>query len=180
MKTTNKALRSTFIFKKKAAIRLSNLPYYKAQGRNQKQYFFLESEKRRLATPKWDKVTMLLEKYRDKGFTQLSTTGKILQGIYNHNVQAAKGGSPPPKHSRLLQLIAKPETLLLAYRSIRGNKGALTKGGYKTQGDIQQMTPLQRAAYFRSNIFPDGFSLKSIFLISALLKQNKYPLLYYY
>lgn len=168
-------LKSLFVFKKKVAIRLSNAEYYRAQAKNMKNYVFLESEKRRLATPRWDKVTEILELYKQKGSTTQSKIGRILIGMYNRNKKAATSELPPVKHSKLLQVVAKPEMLLLAYRYIRGNRGALTRGGQKTKDQLGQMTPLQKKAYYRSNIFPDGFSMKHVFMVSTLLRYDKYP-----
>jgi retron-type reverse transcriptase len=168
-------LKSLIVFNKKSAIRFSNLDYYRAQSKNMKSYVFLESEKRRLSTPRWEKVTEIIESYKDKGSTTQSKIGRILIGMYNRNVEAAKRGLTPVKHSKLLQLVAMPEMLLLAYRFIRGNRGALTRGGLKTKDHLGLMTPLQKRVYFKSNIFPDGFSMKHVYLVSTLLRYGKYP-----
>lgn len=55
-------------------------------------------------------------------------------------------------NSNRISLLAKPETLLLAYRTIRGNKGALTPGGDKTEAENNNMDAEQREIYYKSNI----------------------------
>lgn len=170
-----KTYRSLFIFKKKVAVRFSNVNYYKAQSKNMRQYVYLQSEKVRLSTPRSERITELLEIYKEKGATTQSKAGRILIGIYERNKAFIKDGIPPGKHSRLLQLVARPEVLVLAYRYIRGNKGAMTRGGLKSKEDVAEMTPLQKSTYFRSNIFPDGFSMRHIFATSKLLLLGQYP-----
>jgi len=104
-----------------------NLSYYKAQGRNIKYYAFIEKEKIRLSQKKWDKVTETLECYKAKGYgNDRSITGKILKKIYDKNVAIAKKQIPLKKTEKILPIISRPETLLLAYKRIKGNKGALT------------------------------------------------------
>lgn len=63
--------------------------------------------------------------------------------------------------------------LLLAYMEIKGNKGAMTPSGRKSKEEINQMSEEQRNLYFRSNVFPDGFSLQDVYLASGLIR--KYP-----
>lgn len=44
------------------------------------------------------------------------------------NKKAAIHNGQEVLNTNLLEIIAKPETLLLAYRAMKGNKGALTPG----------------------------------------------------
>jgi hypothetical protein len=90
-------------------------------------YEHLEKEKLRLSTLKISIVTDLIEKYKELGKTYISPTGKILLRIYEKNKQTAIKKSIT-ENTNLLQIIGKPETLLLAYREIKGNKEDLSKG----------------------------------------------------
>lgn len=123
-----KRLRATSIFKKKEAISSSGLDYYKAMGQDIKQMAYRESEKMRLSTPKWEYVTRLLNQWKYSGTTKRSVGARILLGIFNVNNRAALSSLPPPDHSNIINVVSRPEILLLAYRKVRGNKRAFTKG----------------------------------------------------
>jgi len=45
-----------------------NVAYYKSYSRNMRDYVLQEKEKRRRYTARWDYVTGILEKYKEKGF----------------------------------------------------------------------------------------------------------------
>jgi retron-type reverse transcriptase len=168
-------LKSKFVYDKKIARRFMNMDYYKAQNIYTKKYAFIEAEKRRLSTPHWSYVSKLLSDYKSLGQSGYqSSTGKTLNGIYQKNIKAVKLGMPV-RNEKLLKLVAKPELLLLAYREIRGNKGSLTPAAMKSTQDINNMNPEQREIYFKSNIFPDGFSIQDIILTSRLLRKGLYP-----
>lgn len=131
LKTSSKKLKSQIKFNKDIAKRLSNTAYYQAQSKNLKSVEFLEREKARLSTPKWERITQLLEYYKNLGFSEKSSTGKILLGLFNKNkLEASKYNPKNPLgivNGNLLSIVARTETLMLAYREIKGNKGALTQ-----------------------------------------------------
>ncbi|MFB6225331.1 MAG: hypothetical protein ABEI13_02640 [Candidatus Paceibacteria bacterium] len=72
-------------FDKKAARKAMPMSYYIAQSQNLKDTEFMESEKKRLGTPKWGFVTELLLKFKQSGYTEVSTSGKILTKIFEKN-----------------------------------------------------------------------------------------------
>jgi hypothetical protein len=77
-----KQLKATTKFNAKIAQRLVDSSYYRAQGINMKEYAFIEREKRRLSTPKWDVVTDLIKTYKTLATTKYSKTAAILEGLY--------------------------------------------------------------------------------------------------
>lgn len=100
----------------------------------------------------------------------------MLQGIYKKN----KEGALKEKHitnSNLLSILTKPETLLLAYREIKGNKGAMTKSATASisKEDFNNLTDSQKILYEKSFTFPDGINIHTIRLACRLLSKNKYP-----
>nr|ALO21627.1 hypothetical protein [Stephanosphaera pluvialis] len=174
-KVIPKKLRSTAIFNKKVARQFIKLEYYITQNDYIKKYEHIEAEKKRLATPRSNHVTMLLNEYKRLGYDGArSSTGTTLYGIYKKNKEAAINKTNV-LNTNLIELVAKPQLLLLAYREIRGNKGALTRGAEKTQEEIQSMDLEQQAVYAKSNCFPDGFSIYDIMLVSRLIRKGKYP-----
>ena len=126
-KFTKKKFKAEIVFKEETAKKLVDTSYYSAQAKNLREIQLIESEKIRLSTPKWEKITKQLEYYKQLGESQPSGTGTVLLGLYNKNKEAVLK-KEHAINSNLLSIIAKPETLMLAYREIRGNKGALTKG----------------------------------------------------
>jgi retron-type reverse transcriptase len=170
-----KKLQSNFSYDRSQAIALCKIDYYKAQAKNMKMYNFMEEEKLRLSTPKWEIITELLEKYKSLGEDGWeSSMGKTLLGLYNKNKEAALNNTPV-KNTNVLSIIAKPETLLIAYRAIKGNKGAMTKGATMSSEQFKQLNSNQKIAYFKSNIFPDEFSLQDVYVVSKLLRKGLYP-----
>ena len=103
-----------------------------------------------------------------------STTALVLQGIYEKNKRAVVCEKIAPNR-RLLSIVSNPETLMLAYREIKGNKGALTPGAEVSEEAYNNMTSMQKELYLKSNKFPDGMNLYYIMLISKLLRKGKYP-----
>jgi retron-type reverse transcriptase len=175
LKKRKPTLQSTFTFDRKQAIRMCKIEYYKAQARDMKMYEFIQSEKLRLGTPKKETVTQLLDYYKNLGEQNWqSSAGKTLLGIYKKNKDAALN-KRLVTNENLLSVLSKPETLLLAYKAIKGNKGALTRGADKKHSDLEQMTDEQRILYVKSKIFPDQFSLEDILLTSKLLHKGLYP-----
>ena len=176
MKKRKLIIKSTFTFDKKAAKKMVNAQYYAAEGSNYKNLAYIEEEKQRLSPPKIEDVTRLLDCYKNLGLSEegKSPIGKILLAIYNKNKRSAKIGEKAI-NTNLISLVSHPETLLLAYREIRGNKGALTPGAEKTPGELSLMTDDQLKLYLETEIFPDGFSLQHIFLTSRLIRKQLYP-----
>jgi nicotine oxidoreductase len=167
---------ATLPFIKKDAIRQMNIAYYKAQSKNIKQYEHIENEKKRRSTKKWDFVTGILNKFKEAGYTgPRSTAGKTLQGIYQKNVAYAKNSLPFRKTTNIMNLVAKPEMLLLAYKRLKRNKGAMTRASDVDASTFMSYTEKQKEIFFKKKFLPDGFSLRDIYLTSELLKKGKYP-----
>jgi len=175
-----KPLKSSFTFDRKQALRFCKMEYYKAQAKNMSAYEFIEKEKIRLSTPRWDNVTDLLNFYRSIGSSDWrSGPAKILLGIYNKNKAAAlllrEGKNPSIDNTKLISIIANPQLLLMAYTAIKRNKGALSKAAYLDQNTLNNFNEKQRILYFRSRSFPDGISLRDFFMVSELIKKGLYP-----
>jgi hypothetical protein len=156
-------------------MRFSKMAYYVAQAKNMKMYEFLEKEKARLATPRLACTTSILNAYKKVGQSGWeSPTGKILIGVFKKNTKAAMTGSKAI-NTNLISIIAKPEILLLAYRAIKGNKGALSEAGSISQEKYDSLTAEQKEVYLNSFSFPDGLNLMDVVLTSKLLQTGLYP-----
>lgn len=175
LKCRTPRLRAVLPFVKKDAIRNTNIAYYKAYSRNMKDFVFLELEKRRRATKRLDVITRLLDAWKFKGETEKSRAGRILRGIFNKNCAYAKGELPFRKTTRLMSVVSHPEMLLLAYKRLKRNAGAMSPAAEVSRETFNNYTPDQKKAFFRKKIMPDGFSLSDVFLVSRLIKRNAYP-----
>lgn len=176
MASTRKKLRlaANVKFDRKTARRLTGTKYYTAQARNMREYEKLEKEKARLSTPHWEHVTNLLATYKELAKVKYSSTGKVLLGLYERNKKAVLEGKRI-KSSNLLSIVAKPETLMLAYREIRKNKGALSPAAEISKHEYNNLGSKQKELYLKSFKFPDGMSLYYLNLISQLLRKGMYP-----
>jgi hypothetical protein len=71
-----------------------NIAYYKAYQKNMKDFVFIEKEKMRRSTHRWDYVTKILDEYKSKGFKRRSGAGLTLHGICKKNCGFANGCEP--------------------------------------------------------------------------------------
>lgn len=174
-KNNRRQLISTFEFDLQQARGSDKIDYYKTQALYMKMYNEIEKQKIKVSTPKWDYVSEILDFYKNLGEEGWkSPSGKILLGIFNKNKEAALQGKDI-KNTNLMSVLSKPETLLLAYKAIKGNKGAMTKGAEMNSDKWNKLTEEQRELYLNSLSFPDQFNMKDILLASKLLKKGLYP-----
>lgn len=128
---------------------------------------FKTTNRNRLMVQK--KIKEYLEKPPEKIFRQLLS-------IFDKNTQAVIKGESPPIHSNLLHVVSSVPALLFAYRSIRPNKGAMTRAW---QLSIDRYVSLpwrarQLLAKTTSDA-PDGLSLQIFQETSYLLRKGIYP-----
>nr|YP_009364073.1 hypothetical protein [Pediastrum duplex]AQU64402.1 hypothetical protein [Pediastrum duplex] len=171
-----KKLQSTFEFDLQQARGSDKIEYYKTQALYMRMYNEIQKQKFKVSTPKWDYVTEIIDFYKELGETGewKSPTGKMLLGLYNKNKQAALNGGEV-KNTNLMSIISRPEMLLLAYRSIKSNKGSMTKGAEMSADQWKTLTEEQKVLYLNSLTFPDKFNIQDVLLISRLLKKGLYP-----
>jgi hypothetical protein len=169
-------LKAVVKFDKKFAKRAMNMLYYKAQSKNMKDYPYIEKEKFRLSTKKWERISKILEDYKERGYNgEKSLTGKILKGIYEKNKKMALSHAPFQKTTNLVPIVANIETLLLAYKRIKKNKGAMTRASNVDRITLLNYDEKQREIYYKKKIFPDGFSLRDLEIASFLILKGRYP-----
>lgn len=178
LKIRRPKLRATLPFIKKDAIRSTNVAYYKSYVRNMKDSLFLEQEKRRKDTQRWDYVSHILENYTKKGYKGFSSAELTLRGIYNKNCAAltsARGQKPLIKTTNLIKVISRPEMMWLAYKRLKGDRGILAKGYAVSKETFNNYSDRQKWLYFRKNTTPDGFSFSDIHLACHLIRKGSYP-----
>lgn len=78
-------------YNKDTARRFMKMEYYEALFRYAKLYEHIEAEKRRLSTPRWDRVSHIFNQYKEMGDNgEKSSAGKALKGLYLKNLRALK------------------------------------------------------------------------------------------
>lgn len=172
-------LRSKVQFNLKTAKRMVDSKYYVAQASLRKNYMAIQQKKIALATPSWNVITNLLDSYKRGAMDAInnnnySSAAKVLYGIYKKNKDAAKKKTKI-KTTHLIGVISRPEILMLAYRSIKGNKGAMTEGAIVTKEMFEKFSPAQRELYLKGLKLPDGMSLYLFHAMSQLIRKGNYP-----
>jgi len=170
-----KKLVATWHYDKREARKGMDVSYYVAQGLNQKTHEKILKEKGRLSVPRSPRITEILNKFRQEGESKESVTGKILHKIFEKNKAMVKGQVPFQKTTNILPIIARPETLLLAYKRLKGNKGAMAKAAFMNSERYRTLSPLQQSLYKKALRFPDGFNYKDIELTGYLVLKGQYP-----
>lgn len=87
----------------------------------------------------------------------------------------AKGKIKQKKFSNLVGIIARTETLILGYKRIKKNKGALTEDADVDPNELNKYNDEQKIIYYQKNIFPDGISLEHFEITRRLLLKGQYP-----
>lgn len=174
IKKTDK-LRSKIIFNHKIALTFAKTKYYEVMGEDISTLPKRAAEKKKYSTPKRKRITKLLRLYKDELLRKSEGTWNILLGIYKKNQKAAMGDSSIPKQSNLLYLISSIPMLLLAYRSIRSNKGANTLASHLSTGRLNTKNSTQRRFLSKTFKAPDGLTNTVFKTTTTLLRQGKYP-----
>lgn len=166
----------------------------KAQNLYMKMYNEIQKQKLNFSIPTWEYVTNLINYYKsfavaftypllkglppkgglDKSVKWKGPTGKILLGIYNKNKEAILKNQKI-QNTNLIQVISKPEILLLAYNSIlKSDKGVITKGIEISKEEWNNLNEEQKEFYLKNITFPDEFNMNDVLIISKLLRKGQF------
>ena len=170
-----KSLRSLIKYYKKIAIEFTKMRYYKAMGLDIKLLPFREKEKGIYSTPKQEKVTEMIEKYKTLLEDKSEGYFQVVKGIYETNVTAAQKSLPPPIHHNLMSLVCSIPVLITSYSQIKKNKGATTLGAMLSFYKVGRLNSSQRRFISSTCRSPDGISFSTFKNTSYLLKKGQYP-----
>ena len=168
-------LRSKIVFEKKIAIQFSKMAYYRVLTDDIKSLPGRDREKAKYSTPKQTRITDMFALYKQRLHEKSKGYFHVMRGIYNSNVRSANESQTPPVHTNIMSLVASVPALIVAYRKIRNNKGAMTLGAMLAHNELKKMDPFQRKYLSRTTRAPDGLSLSVFTAASYLLKKGKYP-----
>lgn len=174
------SLRATIPYNKKTANRFHDLEYYKVSAeetlelplkRQRKEE--LESRKQRFLTKRIRAINALADK-------KTIRITKTLKGIYDKNTSYAfEGGGGHNLPSILtyctLQVVSHYWDIIMAYRKIRGNKGALTEAYVLSEEKYLKFSGVQKSLLNQSHKFPDGITKSTFYHASNLLRKGLYP-----
>ena len=168
-------LKATFLFDKKVALRFHDSRYYAVTGEDIKRQEFRLNEKRRLSTKKRVSVTSIIEKYKSIAVRKTNSIWSILNNVYKRNAKLAFNNQTPVRHSDLNYLVSQVSLLLVAYKSIRSNKGALTQAYVLSYPRLSKLGHIQRRFISKTYGTPDGLSMQIFHEVSYLIKKGLYP-----
>lgn len=174
-KKFRKLLKSNITFDKRIARNFHPLAYYMAMASDLRNLPNRDKEKAKIATPRSEKITKYIENYKTYLEEKSQGVWATLKGIYNKNVEAAFNNSAPPINCHLLRLVASVPMLVVAYRKIRGNKGAITPAWLLSSARRKRLNWYQRAYLTKTKKAPDSISSAIFTYTSRLLKQGRYP-----
>lgn len=153
---SKKIVTSKATFDKKVAVSFHDLGFYECEQDRLKWLKDRDKEKASVSTSDKEIVTQKIEEFRSLGATMERKVFQILDNIKNRNIACIKAGKELPTHSDLLNIIANPYVLCVAYRSIRKNKGALTEGFVLPSSVFKNLTPSQQSLLKKTYYLPDG------------------------
>jgi len=87
----------------------------------------------------------------------------------------AKGEIPFQKTKNILSVVARQETLLLAYKRVKRNCGAMTKGVSPDADTLETYNDKKKILEYRKRSLPDGICLADFDLASFLILKRIYP-----
>lgn len=173
-KKKGKPLTASVDFQPEVAKKYAKVQYYETTEDDIKNLPNKEAEKKKYATSKKSRVTEILQEYKEKINKKIFGTWHILQGIYKSNQTHAKK-KEIKINSNLIGLISNINMLMVAYSSIKRNKGAGTLAAQLSKSKWNRLDPLQKAWIKKTATCPDGISRETLFTTSYLLKHGKYP-----
>jgi retron-type reverse transcriptase len=174
LKKLKSSLKATIQFSKKIAKSYSPTEYYVAQADYIKNLPKILEEKKKYAVKRKSRVDIMIALHKQQIMKQSQGIWNILLGMYKKNQHLVKAGQLS-SNSDLLGIVSSVPMLMTSYKTIKGNKGAMTLAAQLSSDKINMLDPSQRAWLKRTAKCPDGISRNVIEWTSKLLKSGKYP-----
>lgn len=168
-------LKSNIKYCNSIAKRYHCMEYYSAMAYQQKNISKMEKEKRKFATSRNKHVSNWIKKYKNERLQKSKGMLNRLRNIYLSNQHSVFHNKEFTKNTNLLYVVSSIPILMTAYRKIRGNKGATTKGSPLSTQKYKKLNPSQRDFYNKTLPTPDGMNNTIFSITSKLLRQGKYP-----
>jgi retron-type reverse transcriptase len=169
-----KRYHATIKFDKKIAKSFSKTAYYKVTAEEIKNLPNKQKEKKKYSTSRKQRVTKLIELYKQKLNDKSNKVWSVLLGIYRKNQEAARNGKSA-NNQDLISLMSSVPMLMTAYKTIRKNKGAMTLAAQLSTERSNKLTVEQKAFLAKTAKSPDGITREIFEWTSKLLRKGQYP-----
>lgn len=169
-----KKLTATVTFSKEVAKSFHDIAYYEYEQDRLRNLCNLQKFKDNFSTSDKESVSEVINKYVDIFYKREQSIFNVLVHIRDRNIRAIKANRPLPMHDDLIQLVASPAILTVAYRSTRKNSGAMTPAYPFPLEMLNNLSPSQKAFAYTSFSLPDGMSYGLIQWIEASLLAGTY------
>lgn len=155
--------------------KLHNIEYYQANEFLQKNLKLIRNESSRLKTENKPIVTEKISNVTREICSE-EKVFKILENIYFKNQDKAfEINNDKIINSNLLNILAEPALLFLAYKKVRKNPGAMTKSFDMSKQSYSKLKEEQKKYINETKNAPDGITSKIIKITGKLIKENRYP-----
>lgn len=180
MNKNNKNFTAKAVFSKKIARKSHNIDYYKCNEFTIKNVDFMTQEKNKLKTEEKDKVSSRIKEILNDNLNfEQGKVFDIIQKIYDKNQGIAfnlkRNAKKDKVNSNLLNLLADPSLLMVSYKKVRKNSGAMTEAYEMSLGNYDKLDAEQKSWINKTSNGPDGITKEVILLTSKMIKENKYP-----
>jgi len=175
LKADPKGLTATFVYNAKVARSFHDTSYYEAQQDRIKNLVSIEEIRNNMSTGKADIVTQILDSYKKRAEESELKIFRVLDNIKNKNIQHIRSKAPLPKHQNLLSIVGNIHILTAAYRTIRKNKGTMTRAWKIPVNEYNNLDPAQKELMDKLFTTPDGLDMNFLRQISVLVKKGIYP-----
>lgn len=168
-------LRSLIAYNQRNAAKFHDVRYYLSQQIDTRNQEYKLNLKRNLAVTHKKIITEIIENYKEYAKNYTNKAWLILNGIHKRNVVAALKNEAPPTHSDLMGLVSSLPMLLIAYKQVRKNKGAMTLAFHLSKDRKRNLSRYQISFLNKTFGMPDGMSVKLLNVTSDLIKSGRYP-----
>lgn len=148
--------------------------YYEKLQDNIERAQLLKEEKNKFATQNKEHITKSIEEYKKKKDEKSEKIAHKLKTIYEKNIQCAYKNKKVI-NARLINILASIPLLIISYKKVRKNKGAMTPGYTFSEQDYEQLKSEQRNLYNKTIDAPDGMNMSVFKLASRLIRKGEYP-----
>jgi retron-type reverse transcriptase len=167
-------LKATFLYNKKIANSFHNTDYYSSQQDHRKNVVNIDKTKRKITSIPYKKVDEIIERQIQAAKNEKFKIYRILANIRNKVIKCIEKDEPLPKHKDLLNLVANKYMLLLAYKTTRKNKGAMTIAHPLPESEMAKLNEEERNYIKKSYGLPEGLTWEILENLSYLIKTNNY------
>lgn len=168
-------LTANFVYNEKVAKSFHNMEYFASEQNRLNNLVPIEEMKKEMTTKAKENVTEILNYYQNLAEKEEIKIFKVLQNIRNKNITSLKKGELLPNHNDLLSIVANPYMLVAAYRTIRKNKGSMTKASFIPYNEYLKLSTEEKILMQKLYEAPDGINMNFFHQISTLIKGNCYP-----